>query len=263
MISRRRTLGPALLVLALGAPAAAQDGGPPIGPGRGPQAQQQDDLMELFAEVERKLREIDLMLSDAGAGEIPLALPPESGISDLLEATQSESRSVVEGIDRILEIARQNGGSASPPPPGQPPQPGGQEPQPGSGSPTEQDPNQTPGDRERTPEMPGEDQPGGDEPQQPGEQDQPGGDQPQDQEGDGDQPDDPQGSDQPGENREATGEPPGADPGGAANPAGDDAWGDLPPRAREVFRMRGSDDLPAEYRSWIDAYYRRLNKAVD
>ncbi len=40
-----------------------------------------------------------------------------------------------------------------------------------------------------------------------------------------------------------------------------DAWGMLPERTRELFRNGGSDDVPVQYRRWIDAYYRRLNRA--
>ncbi len=39
-----------------------------------------------------------------------------------------------------------------------------------------------------------------------------------------------------------------------------DQWGDLPSRARDVFRSQGGADLPVRYREWIDAYYKRLNK---
>jgi hypothetical protein len=37
-------------------------------------------------------------------------------------------------------------------------------------------------------------------------------------------------------------------------------WGELPPHVRDVFRAQGGGDLPAPYRDWIDAYYRRLSK---
>jgi len=43
-------------------------------------------------------------------------------------------------------------------------------------------------------------------------------------------------------------------------PEGDAAWGSLPPRAREVFTVKGGGDMPAQYRDWIDAYYKRLSK---
>jgi hypothetical protein len=39
-----------------------------------------------------------------------------------------------------------------------------------------------------------------------------------------------------------------------------DNWGFLPPQVRDVFRTQGGGDLPAQYREWIDAYYKRLNK---
>ena len=37
-------------------------------------------------------------------------------------------------------------------------------------------------------------------------------------------------------------------------------WGSLPSHAQATFSSRGSDDLPARYRDWIDAYHRRLNR---
>lgn len=37
-------------------------------------------------------------------------------------------------------------------------------------------------------------------------------------------------------------------------------WGSLPAHAQATFSSRGSDDLPARYRDWIDAYHRRLNR---
>ena len=39
-----------------------------------------------------------------------------------------------------------------------------------------------------------------------------------------------------------------------------DRWGSLPRHAQDVFRSEGGLELPAEYRDWIDAYYRRLNR---
>jgi hypothetical protein len=40
----------------------------------------------------------------------------------------------------------------------------------------------------------------------------------------------------------------------------EDTWGFLPMHARDVFRAQGGSDMPAQYRAWIDAYYKRLNK---
>jgi hypothetical protein len=39
-----------------------------------------------------------------------------------------------------------------------------------------------------------------------------------------------------------------------------DKWGDLPVHVRDVFRAQGGGDMPAQYRDWIDAYYRRMAK---
>ena len=38
-----------------------------------------------------------------------------------------------------------------------------------------------------------------------------------------------------------------------------DAWGALPPKVQEIFRNEGTEDVPVQYRDWIDAYYRRLS----
>lgn len=39
-----------------------------------------------------------------------------------------------------------------------------------------------------------------------------------------------------------------------------DRWGELPTRVRETFRNQGQNELPVQYREWIDAYYRRLSR---
>ena len=45
------------------------------------------------------------------------------------------------------------------------------------------------------------------------------------------------------------------------NAPGSDAevWGNLPIHLRYIFRAEGGQDMPAQYRDWIDNYYRRLN----
>jgi hypothetical protein len=39
-----------------------------------------------------------------------------------------------------------------------------------------------------------------------------------------------------------------------------EAWGYLPEHARDVFRTQGGGQMPARYREWIDAYYKKLNQ---
>ena len=64
----------------------------------------------------------------------------------------------------------------------------------------------------------------------------------------------------PGRNDE--GAPPGMPQSGKAAAHGDvvDSWGSLPDQVRDVFRTQGGGDMPVQYREWIDAYYKRLNK---
>jgi hypothetical protein len=72
----------------------------------------QDEMTEIFLRVERRLREIDDLLSDASAGDVSaLEGVEEAGIGDLLRTSRDGSQKVVEDIDRILEIASQNGGT--------------------------------------------------------------------------------------------------------------------------------------------------------
>ncbi|MFT4541805.1 MAG: hypothetical protein ACI841_000855 [Planctomycetota bacterium] len=40
---------------------------------------------------------------------------------------------------------------------------------------------------------------------------------------------------------------------------GNRSWGELPIHYRDIFRAEGGQDMPSEYRDWIDSYYRRLN----
>ncbi|MEM7308842.1 MAG: hypothetical protein AAF682_19320 [Planctomycetota bacterium] len=193
----------------------------------------QDELAKLFSQVERNLMRIDTILNDAGAGDIALDEVDASGLDDLLRDTKQNSQSVIDDIDRILEIAQQQGGGSM--------SQAMQEPSDGE-SPLDQQRDRGPRDREQTPDQPGEQPNQGQEQQQGGEK-----------------PDSPAGSEDPGQTR----------PGDPHNPESGDPfrvdqdaeeWGMLPARTREIFRNEGSDDLPVQYRDWIDAYYRRLNR---
>lgn len=239
-----------VLVAATGpvARAVAQEGGEPLPttPFRQDDAQQQ--LIDLIQKVELRLIDIDRRLSDASTGSVPLEEVGDSGIDDLLRQASRDSRQTIQDIDKILEIAQQMGGQ----------QGGGgqQSQQPQSGeSPLDSERNRGPQERENTPSEPGQQpQPSGEEPQQGQE-----GEEPHQKDDGSPQPDDsPNG--QQGENRPA-GE---QTQDGSGGPSGaDDAnrWGELPVRYREVFRNQGGEDLPVQYREWIDAYHRRLSKS--
>jgi hypothetical protein len=243
MIARAGLAG--LLLLAAPAAALAQDEGGDEGRGGesvlppnpfAPDPLQQE-LRTIFHRVERNLKRIDARLADAGAGGAPLAEGEGSGLDDLLREARDTGQEVVSDIDRILEIAREmsqgqgGGGSSS---------------QPQDASANQRQPDGTPRDREKTEEAP----PEGKSPQEEGrpKQEPPGG-----------KPESSRESDDRGVNREgdpqerAQEEPPDVAPDA-------DRWGDLPPRVQEIFRNQGRDDLPVQYRDWIDAYYRRLNR---
>lgn len=221
----------------------------------------QKELVELFGKVELRLRAIDSQMYDAATGRVPTKPVVGSGIEELLRSGQQaqkpqsvgemlknasqDSKTTQEEIQRILRIAEQLDSKSKSSGSGKgPPKPGGGQPNPGQGgkSPLDQKPGgEQPGGREQTPQGPGS-KPDG---PKPGE-----GDKPQD----GKQPDDPN---KPAENRPG-GPPPSAKTGANSGSENADRWGDLPVRAREIFRVEGASDLPPQYRDWIDGYYRRL-----
>ena len=229
---------------------APQDEGPPPLPPLGgqPGGDETAELKRLFLEVERNLQRIDELLNDAASGDAPLSEAGESGIEKLLRTTGAESQSVVEGIDKILEVARQRGQNQGQ---GMGQSSGGQGQQKSDGeSPLDQQRDGSPQSQEATPEGM---QPGQEDGQQPHDQGQQKPD-------DGQDPNSPEGSDQEGKNdqgREQTHDQ--GDPSAAGG--GRESWGMLPDKMQDMFRNEGTEDLPVQYRDWIDAYYRRLNRA--
>ncbi len=246
-----------LSALATATPAAAvqdKDKKPPIAPElmealRG-ESDPRQEMIELFRKVEGTLEEIDKLLYDAGAGERSAkGAARDSGLAELLQRSKAKSTEVVSGIDRILEIAKQQGGSCSSGMSGGQPQnsSGGQkqgQPQQGSGGERQQ--------RENTPEQPGGQQPS---PEQHGQQPENQGQEPRDS-------GDPRGDKESSRTPENTvgGPPPGLETGRVAPGSDAERWGELPEQYRELFRTEGGGDLPPQYRDWIDAYHRRLNR---
>jgi hypothetical protein len=239
-----------------------QQGGPP---GSSPE----DRMRELFGEVETNLIRIDTLLSDAAAGDTSrLVKVADAGIGSLLQDSLDRGREAQKGIREIIEIAKQlgaqssssssssNGDKSSP---GEASKPGE------SGSPLDR--GQQSQSSEQTPQMAGDPKPGG---QSPAGQE-PGGEQKEDKPG-GEEPDespagkDPKsGEEAKGDGQNRAGEENSGDASGqqaqGANAA--DGWGDLPSHVQETFRSGGRSELPTRYRSWIDDYYRKLNRRRD
>lgn len=246
---------------------AAQDGEDPdfptmeeiVGGGAGPE-DPQARLKRLFRDVETKLADVDVLLSDAAAGDTSrLAEVEEAGIADLLRESLEHGRSAQRDIEAILEIARQMGqsqGASSSSSQGQQQGQG----QGGEGSPLDR--GQQSQSREATPEDPGGQRPGEQQPgqQQPGGQE-PGGERPgEPQDRPGGEPRDPRAGEGDGEDRD--GDDPRAGATDPARPPGDadETWGNLPRHVQDAFRSEGRSELPARYRDWIDDYYRKLNR---
>ena len=205
----------------------------------GEQASARDEMVKLFQEVERRLGEIDDLLFDASAGT-PLDAQEGAGIGDLLQRSIDSSEEVRRDMDRILEIAKQQGQSqsqsSSSSSSGDSPLDGQSQGQRGSKEQTPKGPSSEPGGEHPTP--------GEEPPKEPGSEGQP---------------------DSPRESLEAPENNAGQDPqageiGSRSGPQGNERWGDLPTHVRDLFRTEGGGDLPPQYRDWIDAYYRRLNQ---
>jgi hypothetical protein len=241
-------------VVLLAAQGAAQEPTPRGVPGTSP-TDARSELEQLFAKVEKRLERMSQLLGEASAGDTAAlerlgsagidelireaeSPPPSgapSGIGALIEATQGHGRELVQEIDRVLEIAREqaqqqqspgsSGGS------GQPQQPGGKQPEQG----------QSP---ENSRQMQGEEAP------------QPGQDQPQPRDGEN-----PSGNQEnPAETPQRPGDqPPGADVGAPSGAEDGGQWGDLPVHVRRVFRNGVGEDVPPRYRDWIDAYHKKLS----
>lgn len=246
-----------------GVPVAPQSGGDDL----------EREMREIFRRVETKLREIDVLLSDAGAGDTRrLREADAAGIDELLRRSIDEGRNVQREIDQLLRLAQQAGqqsqssSSGSSRNQGQGQSQGQQE----NGTPSPLDGSQGGGGRqEATPSLPEQGGPenGGDQPsnepdgQQPGgdEGEQPGGEQPKPGEGENPQ-DGPSREDDDPRNVEGDA-PPGSETDAPSSRADlSERWGELPIHVRDVFRTEGGEDMPAEYRDWIDAYYKKLNE---
>jgi hypothetical protein len=215
------------------------------------------EMQELFKKVELRLREIDRLLTDASAGDREaLKANADSGMDKLLEGSQQRGREVLQGIDRILELARQLGDQ-------KPGEGGGGsgEPQPGDGKSQLDRRGEQSTEREQTPAKPEQEQ--SSPSPEPGEK--PGGEKPQ-----GEKPGEkPESGTTPKDNKGSKDDPkntPGPKPASGAtegpnrNAEGQERWGELPVHVRDVFRIEGGGDMPVQYRDWIDSYYRRLNK---
>lgn len=72
---------------------------------------QQQEMIRLFHEVQETLESIDVELYDASAGRLPAPEGRDSGIDRLMRSHGEKSDQAVSGIERILELAQQMGGS--------------------------------------------------------------------------------------------------------------------------------------------------------
>ena len=234
------------------------------------------EMRRLFGKIERELRDIDRLLADASAGGSDgasaeakkKASDAVQGLKELLATSEERGKSVVAGIDRILELAQHEPCSSS-----SCESAGGMCKNPGSSGSSNKDSKQKgngrsePGDADSTPGKSPLDRQGENSTQREATPQAP--DASQAQNGREPKPAQPKESGTPKGNDAAKtaaknnpANPPGASPTDAphAGASAVDKWGDLPVHVRDVFRAQGGGDMPAQYRDWIDAYYRRMAK---
>ena len=212
------------------------------------QSQAEQEIAELFRRVEKRLVAIDQLLSDASTNAGSTSTLKDvgaSGIDELLKSSREQSAEVIEAIDRILEISAEQQSSSSSSSSGEEPSPQPGSSQPG-GSPLDRGQQTTP--REQTPEA------GGDKPK-----DMPGGNEPKPDKP-GPKPEDGGATEDPEPKNLQLGASNATPQGAPSDTKGLERWGALPQHAQNVFRSEGGTELPAQYRDWIDAYHRRLNR---
>jgi hypothetical protein len=229
----------------------------------------QAEMVRLFGEIETHLGDVDGALFEASGAD---TFGDGGSISTWVEGAERDGRAAVEKIDELLDVVdrmqdemqqqqqqqQQQGGQNQQSSSGQQEQQQsqgqqGQQGQQQSSNPRGQPQNQQSG-RENTPEGPSE---AGAEQQQRGQENQDGREGPSQEQGATPQNGDENPTD--GDNAAAA-----AAAARAAQRNGGDsafgAWGELPPRAQEVFTNRASDDMPPKYRDWIDSYYKRVSQ---
>lgn len=215
----------------------------------------QQEMMDLFAEVERDLLAIDDLLFEAAAGEEDLELL-ESGLAELFLASRDRSREVAEGIDAILDLAQQmeneqqqnsSGSSGS--------SQGGEQGQGQGESPMDNRGQESQREKESSRNEAGSPEAGQNSEDSSGMEELDSG------EGQQPQPKPESGEQGEGEGTNQDGKQVGKDQLGAGSEAGAAGqWGELPPRVQEIFSNQVSDDLPLEYREFIEAYWLRLQR---
>lgn len=228
-----------------------------INPLTTPASDPQSEMIRLFQEVEGRMNKMGDLLLSASKGETnalqELQTPgidellkqapqrPDANgsgaLADMLNATSSQGESALAGIDQILKIANEQGGECSSAMSAQGP--------PKDSSSNSESPSQK---REESGKK--KDQsastPSDGKPQQSAD----ASEQPKD----GDQNNaTPEAKKDRNPPERATEAPSRRDP-------KNEAWGNLPIHLRDIFRAEGGVDVPAQYRDWIDSYYRRLNR---
>jgi hypothetical protein len=211
-------------------------------------------MLKLFGEVGTRLREIDKLLAEAAAGRRgaqDARKPLEkavAGIDELVKRSQDEGHKVVEAIDKILELAQQEEQQGQGNGSGKQGGKGGAQ---GNQQSTQQGKSPLDGardtttQRESTPDKPGSES----GQQKQGEKPDPSGNPRGNKKTSGD-PQNTAGKPPPGQETEKV----------AHGPDARESWGWLPEHARDVFRTQGGGAMPARYREWIDAYYKKLNQ---
>ncbi len=212
-----------------------------------------DNARQLILRIRSSMRQIDRLLlegADAASADAELAAN-QRRIDELLDQSEQKSGGVVQDIDQLIQLGKQqqgqsgqSGQSGGPPPPGSSPpgDPQGQD-QAGRKRQKSQDPGELPQQGEQGDRPQGEprDQKSAEESRRDG--------QPQGGETDPSK----------GEQREGGKPPPGAT-GEFERTDLSGRWGMLPPKEAEQLQRRSADEFPQRYRPWMELYFRRMSR---
>jgi hypothetical protein len=194
-----------------------------------------DQIKELLQKIQSEMEQIDKLLQEAStkpisrqAGAEPGAQPrpKQDEVDELLESSVKTSRSVVEQIEKLLEMAQQ------------------QQQQQQSQSQQQRDRQRAERERQRQPGRSQQDTP--DHVQQ---QPQPGKD----------QPDSPRPDSEPGRNEKGK-DPQNPEGGRTERDRSAESWGELPPYLQLLFRREGEPKVPAKYQHYTDEFHKRADR---
>ena len=203
------------------------------------ESQDQAEARELVIRIRQSMREVNKLLLDGsteGAGTEAARVARD--IEKLLDEAENKSKSVVDGLEKLMEMAQQQQ----------------QQQQQSQSSQSNQDQQQQ-NQNQNQPQREKSDNPQELVDQQQGNKDQ------QQQKPDGEKPDGNKPDQSPPDKTKASEAPPPGATGSFEREDTSGRWGVLPAKQAEDLQRYEVQEFPLRYRHWMDLYFRRVNKS--